>query len=210
MTFGIVSEGPTDQVVIEYILAAFLENRGLPVARLQPREGQAGTWDKVFRYCASDEFKGAFTTLDYVIVHIDTDFMKGKNVAANYKIDLKKLDTRQTIQAFHEKFQELIGEFFYERFKDQIIFAVAVNRMECWLMPLCFDDKAMAAQTKNCDKAINQLLSKQKGYAIKLKRAEHYQEIMEKIEGKSSVLHYAEKNPSFQIFVEELEAKVTV
>lgn len=78
MDFGIISEGPTDQIVLESILFGYFEDKGLPVTMLQPKPGDAGNWDKVFKYCASNDFREALTSaysVDYLIVHIESDFM---------------------------------------------------------------------------------------------------------------------------------------
>lgn len=57
ITFAIISEGATDQGVIKNILAGFTGDKNLQQNALQPKEGEPGNWDKVFKYCASDEFK---------------------------------------------------------------------------------------------------------------------------------------------------------
>ena len=58
MDFGIISEGPTDQLVLENILFGFFEDKNLPVTPLQPKPGESGNWDKVFKYCASKDLEG--------------------------------------------------------------------------------------------------------------------------------------------------------
>lgn len=55
--FGIISEGPTDQIVIENILYGWTADNDLLVTPLQPKEGESGNWDKVFKYCKSVDFK---------------------------------------------------------------------------------------------------------------------------------------------------------
>lgn len=40
--FGIISEGPTDQIVIENILYGWTADNDLLVTPLQPKEGESG------------------------------------------------------------------------------------------------------------------------------------------------------------------------
>ena len=48
-TFGIISEGITDQVVLENILYGWTGNKNLSITRLQPKNNESGNWDKVFK-----------------------------------------------------------------------------------------------------------------------------------------------------------------
>jgi len=64
-TFAIISEGVTDQVVLEHILWGWTGDKNLAITRLQPQKNEAGGWDKVFKYCKSDDFQK--TSFDFLI-----------------------------------------------------------------------------------------------------------------------------------------------
>jgi hypothetical protein len=73
VTFGLITEGITDQIIIENILTGFF-NKELEFNQLQPlrdetdqyRATNYGGWCKVVEYCANDEFKQAFQFCNYI------------------------------------------------------------------------------------------------------------------------------------------------
>jgi len=207
-TFGIVSEGVTDQVILEKILFAWTGDKDLSITRLQPKENESGNWDKVFKYCQSDDFKGAFGFCDTVIVQIDTDFMLTGEVSANFKIDIQHLTVEETIEAFKLKFIELIGNEFYQENQQKIIFAISVNEIECWLLPIYFNNHTKAAKTKNCIGTLNTVLKQKEGFYINEKRIEFYEKISKHFKKKENIEEYGRQNPSFNTYVNEIRNKV--
>ena len=205
-TFGIVSEGITDQVILENILYGWTGNKNIPITRLQPKEDISGNWDKVFKYCQSIDFKGAFSFCDFVIIQIDTDFMQRGEVTEQFKIDIQNLTVKQIIDAFKTKFIELIGQEFYKEYSKHIIFAISVNEIECWLLPIYFyNKKAKAAKTTNCINTLNTVLKQQEGFYIDAKKMEYYEKIAKHLRKKKNIEKFAPKNPSFEIFINNIE-----
>ena len=72
-TFGLITEGKTDQIVIDNILAGYFNSRDIDINELQPlrdetdknRSETFGGWYRVFEYCRSIRFKEAFQFNDY-------------------------------------------------------------------------------------------------------------------------------------------------
>jgi hypothetical protein len=90
--FGLITEGITDQIVIEYILAGFYNSPDIQVDALQPLRDEtdenlaknAGNWHKVFEYCEAKEFREAITENGeeyFLIIQIDTDFFDGDGIS---------------------------------------------------------------------------------------------------------------------------------
>jgi len=81
ISFGLITEGLTDQVVIENILAGYFKNPDLDIRPLQPERDKKdenkfkgyGSWSQVFAYCRLKDFQEAFQFNDYIIIQIDTD-----------------------------------------------------------------------------------------------------------------------------------------
>ena len=210
VTFGIIGEGITDQLTIERILMGFMKDKDLPVNYLQPKEGEDGNWDKVFKYCESEDFKGAFFFNDYVVIQIDTDFMLRENVAEKYKIDLQNLSSEEKVLAFRQKLITLMGEEFYQDYQLQILFAIAVNEMECWFLPIYFGHQPQkAGKTENCTDTLNTVLQQKEGFYIHEKRLDYYRILSKYFLKHKDLMKYASKNPSFQLFIQELQNKVT-
>lgn len=209
-TFGLITEGVTDQIVIKNILIGWTGNKNLFVGILQPKENEPGNWDKVFKYCQSNDFKGAFGFYDFVIIQIDTDFMTSDGVNENIRININHLSVEEIVEEFKSKLIELIGLHFYENYKNQIIFAISVHEIECWLLPVYFqNNNKKAAKTKNCIGTLNTVLIQKEGFYIDEKRIEYYEKMSSYFRKKKELKKYYPKNLSFKIFVEDLISKIS-
>ena len=167
--FGLITEGISDQIILENILFGFFNNKDIPIEPLQPLRdttdsnryiGQAN-WIEVFEYCQTDIFKVSIVEKDFIIIQIDTDALKGDSVPLKYRLNLLHKSIEESVEMVKHKFIELISEPFYEQFKHKIIFAVSVDSIECWLLPFYFENqKVKAGKTENCIKALNEGLKK--------------------------------------------------
>jgi hypothetical protein len=214
--FGLIGEGITDQNIIEKILISYFSNPDLLVTYLQPLRDEtnsnlattSGNWDKVFEYCGSDVFKDSFQRLDYLVIQIDSDVFSSGEVPAKYRNKLLSSDDCETVIEKVKGFLiESIGEEFYTEFEEKIIFAIAVDSIECWLLPLYYSNKpAKAGKISGCLNTLNQVLPQQEGFYIDSKNPKYYQKIARKIikMNKREFGNYATLNPSLQVFVSSL------
>ncbi len=216
-TFGLIAEGVTDHVVLENILVGFFNDHDLDVRPLTPLRDATdalqgfGGWYNVFEYCKSSFFKDAFIQIDYLIIQIDTDCSHEKNY------DVPPIHGESTeefiervIAKFVGLFQNGFGEEFYESHRRRILFAVSVNEIECWLLPLYSTDKKTQASSNNCIHKLNQLLTKSKKDIINSTRkdAKIYQKLSREY-CKTKILKNAyPQNPSFNYFVEQYLLKI--
>ena len=217
-TFAGVTEGLTDQIVIGNILDGYF-NSDLDVNWLQPirdttdanKSSNYGGWSQVLEYCRSPNFKEAFQFNEYIIVQIDTDVSDTADVPENYRVPHRdengEFSSEQLIEKVIEKLKSEIGEDFYGQYKDQIIFAIAVHSTECWLLPLYYNDNKKS-KIIHCLDTLNQALTKE-GFAIdpKNKNPEYYRSISHKYCKHKTLANSYKKNPSFKIFIEEIEKR---
>ena len=212
MDFGVISEGPTDQIVLENILYGYCNDKNLLVKPLQPKPGESGNWDKVFRYCASTDFKEALTSaysVDFLIVHLETDFMRRQEVPEHYRFDPQNLSPEQVAAAMRHKLIDAIGTGFYREYAHRIIFAIAVDAIECWFLPVYYPNKPMiAAKTTNCLESLNRRLAQAEGFTIHAKDEKYYRVIGKHFQKKRDLLGFADQNPSLGWFIQELEEKI--
>ena len=193
-TIGIIAEGVTDQQVLERFLLALCQEDRPSVTFLQPPNPlEAGNWDKVFKYVASERFRGAFQNVDFVVVHLDTDVCERFVLPILQTVDGAEVADAALIEAVKLRLIEAMNQNapdYYEQRKAQIIFSVAVHSVECWLLPLFCTRENDKKRRDNCLKLLNKNLSplgfsidennKNKGYAklmrdkkiTKLKRAD--------------------------------------
>jgi hypothetical protein len=213
--FGFITEGYTDQIVIENILIGLLNDDDLFVTRLQPTLDETainsvpshGNWHKALQYCESQDFKDAFLRIDYAIIQIDADIFKTQQLPLAYQINLApNITPEETITAIKEKIIDLIGEVFYQNHNQKIIFAISVDAIECWLLPIYYQNlPAKASKTTGCLKSLNEKLSKDEGFTIDKKSPKYYRIVSKKyLKHKESKKLYA-LNPSLRIFVEDIQ-----
>lgn len=209
-SFGLIAEGPTDHAVLENILVGHFNDPGLTVRPLQPlldstdAAQRQGGWTQVLAYCQSSLFQSAFDQNDYLVVQLDTDRLNEKP----FELDLK-LPPETLVDQVVEKIEGLmVASFedgFLESYRDRILFAVAVDELECWLLPLFYEDKNASA-TNNCLHKLNTQLAKQKQTAInpQAKNPKHYDQLSRPFCRLKSLRAASSKNPSFQIFMANL------
>jgi len=212
-SFALVTEGLTDQIIIENILIGFFDDPDMSVNSLQPLRDETdrsrtinpGNWHQVLEYCSSERFRGAFQFNDYVIVQIDTD------VAADYGVsDRDEEGNELSVEDMIERVKAVlivhIGQEFYKNYTRRILFAVAVQSIECWLLPLLFGDKKKS-KTVNCLGTLNQGLARKISFSIdpNNKRPEYYENISVEYTKRKRLMALYSSNPSLEAFVHELE-----
>ena len=221
VTFGFITEGVTDQIVIEYILNGFFDTDDIEIKELQPIRDETdknrlenyGGWTLVFDYCKSTKFKEAFPYCDYIIIQIDTDVCEEVNYGISkrdeYGNELKPVDL---IEKVKEKFrEELIGQEFFNDNEEKIIFAISVHSIECWLLPLYYTDNKKG-KIVNCLRALNERLSRRENFTIdsNSKNPSYYEKIAKKFRKRKTLMGLYEDNPSLKIFIEEIEKRKIV
>jgi hypothetical protein len=168
-SFGLISEGTTDRVVIENILCGHFDNPDIVLKRLPEALDETdknnpvnySNWELVLQYCESTKFKEAFQFIDYLIVHIDTDVCEEKHFGIDKHDAGKELTPEELAKKVSLKLLNLIGQDFYENFSERIIFAIAVHSTECWLLPLYCKDHEKKKHN-GCLKALNWCLEVKK------------------------------------------------
>ena len=214
ISFGLVTEGLTDQIVIENILAGYFDSSDLDIRQLQPERDKDnenkfkyGGWTLVFNYCKSRDFQEALQFIDYIIIQIDTDVSEDYNIPK--QDENGQFTPQQLIEKVIEKFRCAIGDDFYSKYQQKIIFAISVHSIECWLLPLYYTDQKKKSKFKNCLDTLNLELPKKHKFTIdaNAKNPEYFREISEQYcKHKVLMKHYAE-NPSLKNFIEKIQSR---
>jgi hypothetical protein len=219
ISFGLITEGLTDQIVIEDILSGYFNTDDIIVNPLQPErdkddenKSDYGGWMLVFKYCQSSDFREAFQFNEYVIIQIDTDVCE----EINYDIPKRnengeELTAEQLIEKVKEKFKMLIGEDFYQENNEKIIFAITVHSIECWFLPLYYQNNKKGKIT-NCLGTLNQELGKREGFTIdpNNKNPRYYRQVSEQYCKHKDLIKLYKENPSLKIFIQEIEKRKIV
>jgi hypothetical protein len=214
---GLITEGITDQIVIENILMGYfnqnedeIEFKELQPLRDDTDENKAknyGGWNKVIEYCESSKFKGALRFHDYIIVQIDTDVSdKPDGYGIPHSEKGQELSPEQLIEKVVAKFIVLIGKTIYEKHQDKIIFAISVHSIECWLLPIYYTDNKKS-KIKSCLSTLNKALQRKEKFTIDAKNPEYYEIVSGKYCKHKVLMKCYKENPSLKIFIEEVEKR---
>lgn len=144
-TFALISEGLTDQIILERIINQICGEDGVDVNPLQPLRDATdavtaphGGWELVLEYCAI-RVEDALAANDYVVIHIDTD--QGDH--PNFGLGLTDKGAERSYDALVADAIEIIGRRigleFYRAHIERFLFAISVHTMESWLLLYLFD-----------------------------------------------------------------------
>ncbi|MBS1685806.1 MAG: hypothetical protein JSS76_13740 [Bacteroidetes bacterium] len=223
MTFGLITEGVTDQLVISTIIDTIIndEEDRADTRELCPMPAEQGTWSKVFSYIQSDTFQKFFQIRDdnYAIIQIDTDmindwvaFFKGNQPVLDHLKTIPALSKEvagEIVEKVSQLFRMLMGAEFYDQYKDRIICAVSVNEMECWVLAMHATTPSDKSKVVGCLGALNQIL-KSDGYGIAKKGKaaggfQYYRKAIKDMTKKKSLLDKYHHNESLKIFVDRIQ-----
>jgi hypothetical protein len=208
-TFALISEGPTDQIILEAIIAEICEEAfqdGLEVNFLQPLRDATdlhcmnpGGWERVLEYCRT-AFNVALESNDFVVVHIDTD--AGEEI--NYGLPLTEGGKDRTqpdlVRGAVEIISKHIGSEICERERHRIIFAITVHSIEAWLLLYLFN----VDHPKNSHKRLNRQLVKTNCEPL-TKEVRSYQTLARQIKRKR-LMAIEKKSGSLLEFIRQLQA----
>lgn len=159
--FAIIAEGYTDQLVIKNILLGFFAEGEEPgITFVQPlydatsarTAPSPGGFDQVIKYFETGKFRDALQLNRFLVVHIDTDVSEQYGVAQ--REEGRELAPHELISRVVERFHALIGPEVLSRHGERFLFAIAVDEIECWLLPLFFSNNKKGKLT-GCREALN-------------------------------------------------------
>ena len=222
MTFGLITEGITDQLVIDTIITTLIndEEEKADTTELCPMKDETGTWSKVFTYIQSEIFRTLFKKDDYyVVIQIDTDtrndwesFFKSNQAALDHLKTIPEVDKgamNEIVEKVRLLFRLLIGIEFYDQHQDRIICAISVDEMECWVLPFHAIKESDKKKSYNCLKSLNKLLAP-KGYTIAASGSKasdnfrYYRAAIKDMAKKKLLLEKHHHNESLKIFVDRI------
>jgi hypothetical protein len=212
--FGLIAEGETDHAVLENILLGISgEDISDEITILQPDIDETtkgtlqefGGWYNVFQYCLSEDFRDSFQRVQYVVIQIDTDVSEHIHYDIKQTDEFgKKLIPEVLVEQIKEKFEQIIvkefGQEFLQNHQDRILFAISVDEIECWLLPLYYTDNTKS-KTNNCNHKLHQKAGKfEKNY-------NEYDKISKDFRKSKTLMKTYQENPSLKIFVESVLSK---
>lgn len=206
-TFALISEGITDQIVLERIIVQVCDEifeEGVEVNPLQPLHDATdsftaphGGWERVLEYCehgAAD----ALEANDFVVIHLDTD--QGEQVNFGLPLTDNGIDRPYDILVSDAIaiISKRLGSTLYRKYKKRFLFAISVHSMESWLLLYLFD----LDEPKNSLDRLNRRLRKRNRCGL-AKEASAYKLIAREIKRKR-LLEFRAASNSLGVFIAKL------
>jgi len=206
LKFGVIAEGVCDQIVIENILiGCFPESEPVVIPFHPPQDppGSPGGWTRVFNSLARGDVQQAFSNhCNYVVIHIDTDVQE----EAGFDVPRCK-DVAERVKRVVARLEKEIDPSVLQAGRERILFAVAVDSIECWLLPLLYDNDK-SGKTTGCLGAANFELRKRKEDGLgsdDKKFPPAYESASKDYRKQKKLRSCVGKNPSLRIFVEGID-----
>jgi hypothetical protein len=213
LKFGVIAEGATDQTVIENILLGYFEDQEDEPAInfVQPRrpltEAPAG-WGHVFKSLERKQHEEALQFNEYLVIHIDTDVQEQPGFDVPRRDGGNELPVSDRVDRVIARLKQNIDAGFYRANAHRILFAIAVDTIECWLLPLLYSDKR-AAKITGCLESANQALRKADQNALsagETKFIRAYEKASSSYRKRKTLIEHHRRNPSLELLIKQLDS----
>lgn len=222
--FGLIGEGPTDQITIENILCGYFEDEDLDgeIEYINPRFNKSSqkqidfsNWTTVLSFLKTKKFRDDCINYNSIIVQIDTDVSNeiGFDVS-HYDQNNQELTPEELIENIANKLISIInsGENnFYQYYSKRIIFAISVHSLECWFYAF-YDQKQhnkskSKPKIKGCFNALCRLpnLPKCQNSKTVEKNYDCYKILSQPFLKRENIDFVSQKDPSFRVFIQALK-----
>lgn len=217
-SFALITEGITDQAILENILDGLTDGKAITRA-LRPlrdetdksrvAEKSFSNWELVLEYIGSESLVDAITTNDYIVIQIDTDICEHQNFGVPLHEQGKMKEISVIVQECIQKLLTLLYKDFPQEELGRLLFAIPVLSAECWLVSLTDHSHTHCTKTVNgCEVRLHKMLQSKriayrKDYDIYLRLSSplRKKKILEAVSGRVSCL---------KLFLEQTEAKISV
>ena len=199
------------------LIGYFKEQREPDIHREHPdpqAEKQYGGWTLVLQYLREKKYVQAFQLNRWLIVQIDTDVAEERGFDVPRQNEKGPIARADFVRNVVDRLKAEIGGEDCSFFKDRFIFAIGVEELECWVLPLWFDDDK-GTQTVNCTtrlggcQPLRHKLTEQKFRWIRKKEKDtrSYDLASREYRKRGTLLDQGPRNPSLGIFLAELDRR---
>ena len=207
---GLIAEGVTDLIVLENILCGYskIPDFYKRIKPLQPRVDEstrkqigAGGGHFLLNYLTIKAFRDAVVTYDLIIIQIDTDISKEFGVQHTDELG-NKLNTETLVKNVIQKLISIIDSGkagFYAEKGQNIIFAISVHSLECWLIVHYSNEENKV----DCFDTLKTIIDPKKIRVAK--KYKNYDQLSQPYLERQNIDAVAEKDISFKIFIQNLE-----
>ena len=216
MKFALITEGVSEHRIIKHILEKYFKESNVFFRQIQPqinneKQKSGGGWSEVLKYCKrDDDLKEIFNTNDYLIIQIDTDQSQTKPFNISHT---KPDNTLKLVEELYfdvvEKLMRLISPEIIKAYGNNIFFAICINTIECWLLPIYYINNHKS-DINTCLPTLNKELRKKNIHVIPVANKNNsnsirsYEAILRNWRKKQDIVNSAQYNSSFKKFIESI------
>lgn len=218
LSFALITEGITDQIVIERIMSVILEREsGLEIElnRLQPLSDESdrgrqavdefGGFENLLDYCSNTEkMAEALEFNQYLVIQVDTDRCEHRSFGLALNKAGREVETEELISDVKRCLIEKITPDFYNKHQDRIIFGVSVHSTECWLLPFFSNRRVDQDRKLSCQEQLNRALNT--ANITYSKNGPGYDDLCKVLKKPNELRKTAELNVSLNHFIETLDS----
>jgi hypothetical protein len=218
-SFALITEGITDQAVLENILDGLTGGTAITRA-LRPLRDETdlnrvakeefSNWELVLEYLKSEDILDAIQTNDFVVIQIDTDQCEQPNFDVSLHNNSNKMKNIQDIVTdCIAKMQSLLNPAFPPDEMFRLMFAIPVLSSECWLLSLADADHMHSEKlAHSCEKKLAHFL-KLKNKSLS-KEYEQYSKFSSDFRKPKVLARVANKALCLKIFIDDANTKVLI
>lgn len=222
MRIGIIAEGFADASVIKAIAKKLLGYDGADMRVLRPEEAFDETdlqamnfsnWQLVFESCKDADFLGAFfDSLEgeaILIVHVDTAERGQEGYDVNEPQRTKGVDYSAYTEQLRHNVVEKVKALIAEPYCEMIVYAIAVEETDAWLIPLFGNKTGDTASHVRAKETLSKLISldkkRAKAYVDTERKSLNYVKLGSELA--KELKNCRKRNKSLDLFCVELESR---
>lgn len=216
MQIGLIAEGASELRILKHIIGRYLGTEH-DINEIQPKTNAEGTqiipggWDRVITtFEFENTVKDVLVENDYVLIQIDTDQAQTAPFSVNV---LDENGQYCKPEVLHQRVSERILNRIPnldESERNRVILAICISEIECWLLPLYYND-SKRCKTTGCIALLNQKLSSNKidplpnGNKNSSGAQKTYNTILKNLKKPKEIEECAQYNYGFQYFIQQLK-----
>lgn len=218
-SFALITEGITDQAILENILDGLTGGTAVTRAlrplrdetdRNRVADEEFSNWELVLEYLKSEEILDAIQTNDFVVIQIDTDQCEHANFGVSLLDNSNQMKNIQDIVAdCLAKMQSLLNPAFPASEMFRLLFAIPVLSSECWLLSLADSNHIHSKKlAHSCKTKLDYFLYlKNKSLS---KEYEKYLKISSDFRKPKVLARVANKTLCLKIFIDDANTRVLI
>lgn len=170
INIALICEGVSEINIMTRIISKYLDEEPIinPIepdtkfenGHLVQTENGYGGWMQVLNHCNDEKLTNILEFNDYIVIQIDSD----ASIQAGY--DVNPLNTDGSHKEDSVLYDDILKRLkmnlsaeFLEKYVGKLLFAICINEIECWLLPLYHTDHNRC-KTQNCIYTLNRALAK--------------------------------------------------